>query len=211
MRVICPDGHASSTDDYCDQCGARIAASDASTPGVAPCTGLLPALTTVAVRPPAAAERCPGCGASLMEDDRFCEDCGYDFEAGAPSALPAIGRWTAVVSADREQFERFAAGGIEFPPSFAPRVLPLDAAEIPLGRDEVGGDPAVSRLHAVLIRRADGAYAVVDRGSSNGTFLNDEPSPIPANVPVPLDAGDRVHLGAWTTITLVPPSGSRER
>jgi pSer/pThr/pTyr-binding forkhead associated (FHA) protein len=63
-------------------------------------------------------------------------------------------------------------------------------------------DPGISRLHAVLERRADGSYAVRDLGSTNGTAVNDDPSPVGREVAVPLKAGDRIRLGAWTTITL---------
>jgi hypothetical protein len=44
---------------------------------------------------------------------------------------------------------------------------------------------------------------VVDCGSANGTTINDDPTPIQPDTPVTLAEGDRVHLGAWTTITIV--------
>jgi pSer/pThr/pTyr-binding forkhead associated (FHA) protein len=43
---------------------------------------------------------------------------------------------------------------------------------------------------------------VQDLGSTNGTTINDGADPIDADAPVPLGDGDRIHLGAWTTITL---------
>ena len=49
---------------------------------------------------------------------------------------------------------------------------------------------------------SDGGWAVVDLGSSNGTYINDDTTPIPANTPVPVQAGDQIHVGAWTTLTL---------
>jgi pSer/pThr/pTyr-binding forkhead associated (FHA) protein len=42
----------------------------------------------------------------------------------------------------------------------------------------------------------------VDPGSTNGTTLNDAPAAITPNTPVALADGDRIHLGAWTTITI---------
>jgi pSer/pThr/pTyr-binding forkhead associated (FHA) protein len=57
-------------------------------------------------------------------------------------------------------------------------------------------------MHAVLERRDDGTYAVRDSGSTNGTTLNDDPSPISADTGVPLSDGDRIRVGAWTTITV---------
>jgi pSer/pThr/pTyr-binding forkhead associated (FHA) protein len=62
-------------------------------------------------------------------------------------------------------------------------------------------------LHAVLLAQADGSWAVLDPGSTNGTTINDDPIPIRTNVPIPLADGDRIHLGAWTTITLRNDSG----
>ena len=54
----------------------------------------------------------------------------------------------------------------------------------------------------MFLRQVDGSYAVVDLDSTNGTTVNDDPKPIDAHVPVPLAEGDRVRLGAWTTVTL---------
>jgi pSer/pThr/pTyr-binding forkhead associated (FHA) protein len=70
-------------------------------------------------------------------------------------------------------------------------------------------DPGVSRLHAVLLAQPDGSWTLVDVGSANGTTLNDDLDPIPVNVPVPVKDGDRVHVGAWTTITLKSPDTLR--
>ncbi|OKK07806.1 hypothetical protein AMK26_01670 [Streptomyces sp. CB03234] len=63
-------------------------------------------------------------------------------------------------------------------------------------------DPGVSHHHAVLVQQPDGSWAVVDQNSTNGTTLNGAEDPIQPYVPVPLKDGDRVHVGAWTTITI---------
>jgi len=60
----------------------------------------------------------------------------------------------------------------------------------------------VSHLHAILLREDDGSYALLDPGSSNGTTINDDPTPVTTNARVPLRVGDRIHLGAWTTLTI---------
>lgn len=62
-------------------------------------------------------------------------------------------------------------------------------------------DPAVSHLHAQLLRHAEG-WVVVDLGSANGTRLNDAEEPLEAETEIPVKVGDRIHLGVWTTITL---------
>src|SRR5215469_4867842 len=61
-------------------------------------------------------------------------------------------------------------------------------------------DPGISRLHAVLIADPVMGWSVIDPGSENGTIVNGKE--IPTGVPVPLHDGDRIHLGAWTLITV---------
>jgi pSer/pThr/pTyr-binding forkhead associated (FHA) protein len=63
-------------------------------------------------------------------------------------------------------------------------------------------DPGVSHLHAVLLAQPDGTWNLVDPGSTNGTTVNGGTEPIPVNAPLPMADGDRIHVGAWTTITL---------
>ncbi|MFH9206463.1 FHA domain-containing protein [Streptomyces albidoflavus] len=63
-------------------------------------------------------------------------------------------------------------------------------------------DPGVSHQHAMLVQQPDGGWAVVDQNSTNGTTVNGGEDPIQPYVPVSLSDGDRVHVGAWTTITL---------
>jgi len=62
-------------------------------------------------------------------------------------------------------------------------------------------DPAVSRLHAVLVAQPDGSWALIDPGSENGTSVNG--TDVEIGELVPLRSGDCISLGAWTTITIV--------
>ena len=141
----------------------------------------------------------------------------------APAApvpvTPAGATWTAVVSADRAYYDSIqAAGGpdasgIEFPAYCPQRRFALDRAEIRIGRHSASSgispeidlsvapaDPGISRLHAVLLRAADGSWAIVDPGSANGTLLNG--AELATGQVVPVHEGDRVHLGAWTELRL---------
>ena len=177
------------------------------------------ARTSIASRQ-AEAEGCPECGSRRIGDDVFCEGCGYDFVNGAASA--AIGAptesWEAIVAADRAYFDRGEWDGIDFPDRFDALTIPLAGEELRIGRGELDGcwpeldleDPAVSRFHALLVSQEDGSYAVVDQDSTNGTTMNDDSTPLKAAVPTPLEDGDRIHIGAWTTITL-QRIGSRGR
>ncbi|HEX4788974.1 MAG TPA: FHA domain-containing protein [Actinospica sp.] len=63
-------------------------------------------------------------------------------------------------------------------------------------------DPAVSHLHAQLLRHDEG-WVVVDLGSANGTRLNEAEEPLEAETEIPVKQGDRIHLGVWTTITVL--------
>jgi pSer/pThr/pTyr-binding forkhead associated (FHA) protein len=58
----------------------------------------------------------------------------------------------------------------------------------------------VSRLHAKLIAGPDGSWSVMDLGSTSGTLVNGRE--IAQGEAVPLRDGDRIHLGAWTMITM---------
>ena len=51
-------------------------------------------------------------------------------------------------------------------------------------------DPEVSRRHAQIVRQ-DNGYAIVDLGSTNGTFVND----VRATTLTPLKHGDQIRLG----------------
>jgi pSer/pThr/pTyr-binding forkhead associated (FHA) protein len=138
-----------------------------------------------------------------------------------PTRPPVTPGWSAAVDADAEYHARMQAQAepgtdpIPLPPFVPPRRFPLDSTQALVGRRsrsrgiepdiDLSGppaDPAVSHAHALLMAQPDGTWAVVDLDSANGTFINDENDPIPPNTPRPLNIGDRVHLGAFTTITL---------
>ena len=230
MSLTCPNGHVSETTDYCDQCGAPLENSSAeASAGAEPSARVSSASAPTEAEvspdttPSVPAEPCPDCQTPRAGSDKFCEDCGYDFaiDESAASRTPAhstsgpAGSWEALAEADRDYFERVATEEVDFPSHCPPRRFVLDQSQVGIGRHsptrgtrpqiDLSGapeDPAVSHLHAILARQDDGSYALTDPGSSNGTTLNDDPTPIPPNTPVPLADGDRVHLGAWTTLTL---------
>ena len=138
----------------------------------------------------------------------------------APSPPAEPGTWTAVVAADRAYYESVQAASdqdaasIVFPAFVPERRFRLSGAEIRIGRRSVSRhiepeidltgpppDPAVSRLHAKLIAGPDRNWSVVDAGSDNGIAVNGKD--VPPGEAVPLRDGDRIHLGAWTVITIV--------
>ncbi|MFD0290212.1 FHA domain-containing protein [Streptomyces sp. NPDC127118] len=129
--------------------------------------------------------------------------------------------WTAVIAPDRDYFLAMMqrsgpeATGLNLPAYSPEQQLPLAGNQITVGRRRHSTgespdidlsvppeDPGVSHQHAVLVQQPDGSWAVVDQNSTNGTTLNGAEDPIQPYVPVPLQDGDKVHVGAWTTITI---------
>ncbi|MDT5339836.1 MAG: hypothetical protein QOD90_5341 [Mycobacterium sp.] len=198
---ICAEGHTSAADDYCDVCGAPIGTSAA------------PAHS----EPVAETKACPACGASVS--GRFCETCGHDSALPAPAtpiAAPVL--WTAVVTADRQFYDRVVARGgpdtVDFPQFFPERRITLQRDTALIGRHnrdqgvtpeiDLGLQPAdrgVSTQHAVL-RVRDTGLTITDLGSTNGTSLNDSEDLLANGEETPLADGDRIHVGAWTTIKI---------
>ncbi|WP_141724872.1 FHA domain-containing protein, partial [Streptomyces niveus] len=138
-----------------------------------------------------------------------------------PHQYQPPGNWTAVVAPDRDYFMAMMqrsgpeATGLNLPAYSPEQHLPMTGNQITIGRRRHSTgespdvdlsvppeDPGVSHQHAVLVQQPDGGWAVVDQNSTNGTTLNGAEDPIQPYVPVPLKDGDRVHVGAWTTITI---------
>jgi len=95
--AVCPNGHDSASDDFCDTCGMRIGGSPppgspASSPSPASSSSPASGAASSAWPDPAApvsTEPCPRCGTA--RSGQFCEACGYDFAGPrfTPSAPPA--------------------------------------------------------------------------------------------------------------------------
>jgi DNA-binding SARP family transcriptional activator len=196
----CPNGHASETADYCSVCGALLAA----------------VTTATSTAPPAAegGDRCPNCG-SPPGSAAACSECGYLLSAPVTEAPWVEQNWEVVVRPDREYYEMLEPDGMEFPEVTSSHRVHLIGDLVSIGRrsrtkaiqpeiDLSGSleDTGVSHRHAVLMRQPEGIWALVDQGSTNGTYLNADQEPIPANHPIPLSDGDRIHVGAWTTLVM---------
>ncbi len=161
------------------------------------------------------AESCPDCSLPRNDRDRFCERCGFDY--AAPGATATAAQWVAEITVDRDYYDRVAPENVPFPTDRPPAVVALGAGEVLIGRRGPAGpapaidlsgplaDPGVSRHHATITRGADGVYRLRDAGSTNGTTINDDQQPIGPAAPTELADGDRIHVGAWTTITVRRP------
>jgi hypothetical protein len=132
-----------------------------------------------------------------------------------PVSTASATSWEVIVDADRTYYAHSADEERPFPDHAEQRVIPLTEDAIFIGRYSSSSgdkpeialsgqfeDPGVSRAHAVLERQQDGSYALVDPGSTNGTFLNNMEQPIPHGTSVSLGSGDCIYLGAWTRIRI---------
>jgi hypothetical protein len=174
---------------------------------------------------------CRVCGTPLA--GRFCERCGHDALSSEPAPPPpdrstTPASWSVVAVADRGHFEAILAmngpdaGLVGFPQFCPERRFLLRGDRALVGRRnprrgiepeiDLAGPPedlGVSHSHALLIAQPDGSWAVVDVGSANGTYLNDDhTAPIKQNTPIPIGDGDRMHVGAWTTLILHANGGA---
>ncbi|WP_306324359.1 FHA domain-containing protein, partial [Streptomyces sp. CC224E] len=147
------------------------------------------------------------------------------FQQGPPQPQPQPPQgpmaWSATIGPDRDYFMAMMqrsgpeASGLNLPAYSPEQQRQLTGNQISIGRRRHSTgespdidlsvppeDPGVSHQHAVLVQQPDGTWAVVDQNSTNGTTVNGGDEPIQPFVPVPLQDGDRVHVGAWTTITI---------
>jgi hypothetical protein len=228
--ATCPSGHESASDDYCDVCGALIGTAVLA-PVLAPVSApvLPPVAGAVCARcgAPRVGQFCESCGFDFSAPSAPAPaPAPAPLDAAAPDPAPApltaptsAPAWTIVVTADRAYYDSVQdAGGpdaavIGFPAYCPERRFRLAGSEVRVGRrsesrgihpeiDLTGppADPGVSRLHVVLVAAPDGSWSAVDPGSANGTLVNG--NEIPPGESVPLRAGDVIHLGAWTALTL---------
>lgn len=117
MSAVCPNGHTSEAEDYCDTCGSPIdpnaqpasaGTGDAAQPaGGTPSPSSGSSLDLDPSRPASAASgaapappagpsapamlECPNCTTENPDGALFCEACGYDFTTGAMPRDPSAG------------------------------------------------------------------------------------------------------------------------
>ncbi len=84
MTSVCPAGHDSTADDYCDVCGMPIEAT-AVIPAAAGsgAAASAPASSAPSASPAATGQPSPHCGTANVAEALFCESCGYDFTTGS--------------------------------------------------------------------------------------------------------------------------------
>ncbi|WP_297621744.1 FHA domain-containing protein [Nocardia sp.] len=139
--------------------------------------------------------------------------------------MPSESVWIATISADRGYFDtmRSEDDEIEFPAHYPERAFVLRGAQVRVGRRRAAGgagpeidltgppqDPGISHVHVLFLAQAENSWALIDLGSTNGTRVNGGTDPIAQGTPVAITSGDRIHLGAWTTLTLTSSKQNRD-
>ena len=146
MSAVCPEGHTSQATDYCDICGAPMAASGGAAAGAtsgSSGSGASGAGDGTSAGP----TTCPHCQAPAPAGALFCENCGYDFTTGtAPSSSSRF----AAPGSSATPAPGSPAGSAQVlpaPPQKSRSALDLDPLEAPVavavepsGDGESGGD-----------------------------------------------------------------------
>ncbi|ADD44202.1 FHA domain-containing protein [Stackebrandtia nassauensis] len=227
----CPNRHSVHDHlEYCEECGSRVESTPTRLfqPAPPPPPQQQVQLWTCSHchTQQGLSRYCEACGEPNPRHPEYADEPTDEIEQQyrAPEPPPpppmATARITVTATADRAFFDRMQshdgpdAGTLMFPAVYPPRTFTLERPQIFIGRRsrsrgiepdiDLSGAPedsGVSHAHAAIIN-AEGRWCVVDVGSSNGTYLNMAPEPIPANTPTLLNHGDRIHLGAWTTLTV---------
>jgi hypothetical protein len=128
--------------------------------------------------------------------------------APTPAPAPAARAWDLVITVD-PALDTDPDADHPCPKDAAPIVMAVDKGDLLVGRhDETRAihpeislrDPGASRRHAKFVTDPDGAVALQDLASTNGTQLNGKD--VPPGARQRLAEGDSVTLGRWTRITL---------
>ncbi len=209
--VPCPHCSAPNASDalFCEDCGYDFTTGQAPEPVP---TGTVPVVNVSTVA-----------GAVPTSVDPLTD---------AMPPAPAPTGWIVIVEIDPVWFELKGTLADQPCPAPSTSTIPLRHAIVRIGRSSqsrgihpeiaMDSDTAVSRQHAQLVAvsangsQADAdsaalpdAFAAVDLGSTNGTFVvrsGTEPSeaiePIDPGVAITLADGDRVYIGAWSRLTI---------
>lgn len=190
--------------DYCDGCGAKLAAA---APAAAPNGGAaaVPAAseTPAAGETPAAAPEAAASETAASADSK-APTGDLTPPAAAPAATPE-----AAIAAFKAKFQVVRGGrkGQEFQLEDGNNLIgrwdPETGAFPEVDLDQDDPEAKVSRKHA-LLRIESGKITVEDIGSLNGTYVNRQPRLAPGT-PVELKAGDEIIIGKTFLKLVIDP------
>jgi FHA domain len=185
--------------DYCDSCGARLAAA-AEGSGAAPATtpaaeGPTEVAAAEAPTEPAATEAPTG----EIKAEAAPEPAPAAGAEAAPAAAPTFKAKLTVVRGGRKGQEFPLEGGNNLVGRWDPETGSFP--EVDLDADDP--EAKISRKHALI--RLDGEKITIeDIGSLNGTYVNRQPRLQPGS-PVELKSGDEIIIGKTFLKVVVEP------
>ena len=197
----CPNGHVSTSTDYCSVCGVKMVADSE------PATSGDPA--------PSPNRVCPKCQTTQLDPNgQFCENCGHKLDEQVPVSpdLPPNESMGAVwrIECLKEKAGAEEAARAVYETAFE---LILKNPLTQIGRSSqkrnlhpeiaCDWDDAVSHRHAKIELDPEGNPVLIDVGSTNGTMVNGQI--ISANTPTKLKDGDRISLGGKTALIVHGP------
>jgi len=193
--------------DYCDGCGAKLAAVDAAASALAPGTGApetsadAPEAEKPAETPPPAAESKP----SEAPTGEIKPAPAAPAEAPAPAAAAVVAAFKARLKIVRGSPRKDQEFPLEDGNNLVGRWDPETGAFPEVDLDADDPEAKISRKHA-LIRIAEGKVTVEDIGSLNGTYVNRGARLQPGS-PVELKTGDEIIIGkTFLKLTIDPIS-----
>src|SRR5579859_3622270 len=116
--AVCPNGHDSVTEDFCDACGTRIATSPIRVIGKHHAGSPRPAGSPD--------DRCPWCG--NLSSGQFCEQCGFRVRRPFPPLTPPLPA-TSLSPAPAPSLDRDPAPAPDRDPAPAPDRDPAPAPD----------------------------------------------------------------------------------
>jgi len=175
----CPNGHLSTSSDYCSVCGAKMSAvSEPAAPADNP-------LNAPATAPPAVSDL----SSSELTGTKWRIECRVFKENTA-----------SVEDAARGTYESEFELVLKDPLTLIGRTSKKRNLHPEIACD---WDGAVSHRHANIELDTNGQAFLVDLGSTNGTMVNGKL--ISANTPIELKDGDRISLGSKTALIVHAP------
>ena len=200
--------------DYCDGCGAKLAAAAPAAGGGAPAGNGAPAAGSEGAPAPEAAPTPPQSEAAPVQGTAEAASTPPPSEVptgeikpppAAPAEAPAEGALAAAKA--KLQVVRGGRKGQEFPLESGNNLVgrwdPETGAFPEVDLDQDDPEAKISRKHA-LIRFEGGKITVEDIGSLNGTYVNRQPRLMPGN-PVELKSGDEIIIGKTFLKLIVEP------
>jgi hypothetical protein len=190
--------------DYCDGCGAKLAAADTSAPPAGAAAPEAPAAGPEAEKP-ADAQPAAESKPSEAPTGEIKPESAAPAEAPAPAAAAAVAAFKARLKIVRGSPRKDQEFPLEDGNNLVGRWDPETGAFPEVDLDADDPEAKISRKHA-LIRIAEGKITVEDIGSLNGTYVN-RGARLQPGTPVELKTGDEIIIGkTFLKLTIDPIS-----